>query len=85
MPQTPRYTPEAGLVRLEIRHSQCPGCHEQDATETIEIHNGKGFAGAQTQSYRWKTSGAHRAAPDAGTPQPPSPAQRPAFGRRGLG
>jgi hypothetical protein len=85
MPATPRYVAEAGVVRFEIRHSECPGCREQDATETIEIHNGKGFASAQNISYRWKTSGAHRAAPGAGTPQPPSPAQRPAFGRRGLG
>ena len=85
MPQTPSYTPEAGVVRFEIRHSECPGCREQDASETIEIHNGKGFAGAQNISYRWKTSGASRTTPDAGTPQPPSPPQRPAFGRRGLG
>jgi hypothetical protein len=85
MPQTPRYKAEAGVVRFEIRHSECPGCREQDASETIEIHNGKGFAGAQNISYRWKISSGYRAAPDAGTPQPPGPAQRPAFGRRGLG
>jgi hypothetical protein len=85
MPQTPSYTPEAGVVRFEIRHSECPGCREQDATETIEIHNGKGFAGAQTHSYRWRTSGAYRATPDADMPPPPSAPQRPAFGRRGLG
>jgi len=85
MPPTPSHAPEAGVVRLEIRHAQCPGCREHDATETITVHNGKYFTGATTLSYRWRESAAYRAEPSGGISQPSATPQRPAFGRRGLG
>jgi len=81
---TPRYAPEFGVARLEIRHSQCPGCHEHDATETSEVHNGKGFAEATLLSYRWRESDTYRTARGDPAPQPSATGQRPAFGRRGL-
>jgi hypothetical protein len=84
MPQTPRYAAEAGVGRLEIRHAQCPGCGEHDATETVEIHNGKTYTGTETHSYRWKGSGTGRAAPAEQAPQPAASQPR-GFGRRGLG
>jgi hypothetical protein len=84
MPPTPSYVLAPGVVRLEIRHAQCPGCREHDATEIMEIHNGKGFAEARVSSYRWRESGAYRAAPGGGTPQPAGVTQRVGFGRRGL-
>jgi hypothetical protein len=83
MPQTPRYAPELGVARLEIRHAQCPDCHEHDATETSEIHNGKTYSDTETLSYRWRQSGAYCAAPGIPTPQPAA-AQPRGFGRRGL-
>jgi hypothetical protein len=85
MPATQSYPPDFGVTRLEIRHTQCSGCHEHDATEITQTHNGKAYRDTKVVSYRWTGSGASRAAPGVQAPQPSAPNARPSFGRRGLG
>ncbi|MEQ1641530.1 MAG: hypothetical protein ABL881_12030 [Novosphingobium sp.] len=87
--QDPNAKPCVGSIQLTARLGQCPSCQEQDMTETLSVHNGKGYVTGETFSYRWRKAASRNAppmvSPDPAARQPIAAPQRQGFGRKGLG